>query len=804
MMNFASARVEESVASFCDYFDRVNYPVQPLSSETKAYFNTFFGGDGFVTFCNLLFGPYHETYRIDEEEMCWMDYANLSPSKGVAARLLGLIHPSSTFISAIEALSIPPATFAARLKSGWKNSTEARTSAFYSIDLPLSALFPQFFQLMGEPADANLHALPRSRCPPILLVPFWDPPVVTRKEASQQQVMTSLPCSPMGYFLLRLFLFGMRRVQRSGAEYVSEAKKVGLVSWLRRTKAMVFGAFYRSIPVEMPFYAQIVQSYIQVYVSAALPRHLGSKSSITDVAWTTNDVTATVLLLAPTLLAHRHLLQPASEETRFPCTNAETLAQVLSVVPLHTSMVYAISDDGGDSPFGDGGATAPLDFALATSSKAQTDLEHIRRTLYRNCLTVLREALLSLSLDPYCKAAHFTYCLELWAVLMNPFEKQQRTAPPQYVAHHFEAFSYLTADVLNMIVKSSFVCAMTEDSARVLKKCFLILSHDAVLSLLSDVNASQSSSISVADTVCRHFVLNWAGSDGNVRLLNLHGETTCNLAARAYVALEKAVAEDVSSVIRDEVRETLAFMERAFPRLPRFLETWRAPATALPKKSRGASTPAVTVVRPLSESEKRRFFKGGRVSQKAVLRGLRVPTHDGRVPGSHDTALQVSFSHESPSVVGFSRLLDAFFVFGLELWYSRLIPKCDRGHNLWLTYSRNYACVNHHHEPAIWECKICETVYGSCCRGLPSNNKDERLQRVNYAAGDVHQCCACGQVVPENSNLFFSPKAIDRVLCPDCASRPYQFHSCRWIASYTTWAMASVALLFFLLLYFLF
>ncbi|KAG5492276.1 hypothetical protein GH5_01193 [Leishmania sp. Ghana 2012 LV757] len=789
MMDFRDVAAEEQIRSFVKYFDRVNYPQQPLCAETKAFFGRFFGGNGFVSFCDSLFGPYYQKYSADDEEMCWMDYANLAPTKSLAVTLLGLIHPSSSFISTLEALSIPSGTFGSRLIKGWKKSTAARSASLYLLDLPLLALHPQFFKLVGEPADSNLYTLPRSRCHPILLVPFWDPPVVTRKETSQQQVMSSLPCLPMGYFLFRLLLFGMKRIQRNNADFLAWRKNANIVTRLWRAKENVHTAFYKKIPVDMPFYAQLLQSYIQIYVSAALPRHLCSKPCVSDISWTINDAVASILILAPELLARKELLLPVSEADRFSCKNPETLAQILFVVPLYTRMVYAMSEESSSSPFVDSSAITPLDYPVNSLSKSQNDLENICKTLYRNCLTVLRDCLLSLELEPYCRNAHFTYCLELWAVLMNPFEKQQKMAPPQYVAQHFESFGFITVDVLNMIVKSSFVYSVTEADAKVLKKCFLLMSQDPVVSLLAEINESQPSSHTLAEMLARHFVLNWIGGDGSIQLPNLHGSTTCSLAARAYVSLERLITEDATEVVRRELKETLSLMECIFPRIGQFLDMWRASEKVPIKSTNSMLVPAETVVRPLTESEKFCFFRGGKGNQKVFATGLLLPIRNGHVPGNRNSSLQASLRNEIPALLGLSRFLDALIEKCLEEYYSSVIPKCDDGHNLWLTYSKKYGCTHHAREPAIWECSICETVYGSCCRGLPFRANGEQLVSCSVASSAAQQCSVCGQVVPEDSRMFSFQHKSGTFFCPDCASRPFSVMSMRWIASYRTWAV---------------
>ncbi|KAG5492812.1 hypothetical protein JKF63_01392 [Porcisia hertigi] len=803
MVFFTDDNAEKHLQSLLDYFDRVNYPFQPLSAETKEFFGRYFGGHGLVNFCDLVFGPYYEKYHGDDGEMCWMDYANRAPTKSLAVALLGLIHPSSSFISTLEALSIPSPTFAARLKKAWKNSTEVRSTAFHLLDLPLSALHPQFFKLMGEPADTSLYALPRSRCHPILLVPFWDPPVVTRKETSQQQVMTSLPCLPMGYFLFRLLIFGMKRVRRNSADYLAYRKNSTVATWMWHAKDVIYSTFKKKIPVDMPFYAQLLQSYIQIYVSAALPRHLSSKTSIADITWTTNDAVASVLILAPELLAHREVVQPLRELDRFPCKNTESLARILSVVPLYTRMVYAMSEESSSSPFMDSTAVTSQDYPVSSSSKAQCDIENIRKTLYRNCLVVLRECLLSLELEPHFKSAHFLYCLELWAVLMNPFEKQQKMAPPLYVAQHFESFGFLVVDVLNMIVKSSFVHSMTEASAKVLKKCFLLMSQDAVGTLLGEINLSQPSSHTVAEMLTRHFVLNWIGNDGVIQLPNLHGNTTCSLAARAYVALEGLITDDTTEIMRGELKEILSLMNCVFPRLAEFRDTWCPLEKASVNSCKAASIPTPTVVRPLTESEKSLFFRGGKGNQKVFSKGLRFPIRNRRVPGNHNGAFQTSFRNELPALLVFSRYLDGFIEAILEKYYSSVIPKCDNGHRLLLAYSKNYVCTHHTREPAIWECTICETVYGSCCRGLPCRANGERLAPTNMPGNDAQQCIACGQVVSEDSYIFSSQREGGSYFCPDCASRPFRPPSLRWIASYQTWSILGVLSLFCILISFL-
>lgn len=803
MMDFRDVTAEKQIKGFSDYFDGIDYPAQPLDADSKVFFNTFFGCEGFIKLCDLLFGPYHDKYASDGKELCWMDYANIAPTQSVAVALSGLIHPNSAFITTLEALSVPSATFSARLKKGWKNAAEARLESFQFTDLPLSAIYPQSYQLMAEPADSNLYVLPRARVPPVILIPFWEPPVVTRKELSQQQILTSLPCSPMGYFIFRLLFFGMKRAQQHSASYLMQRRLTNLFSWVSHLKEVAYTALYKTVPIDMPYYTQLLQSYVQIYVTPSLPRHLTSKATLADVMWTTDDVVAALLVVAPSLLAHRQTQQPPDEMARFGCTNPESLAQIVSIVPLHTSMVYALLQKRGDSSTSESEIAVPSDFALSSTSKAQNDLENIRSTLLRNCLIILRECLLSFELEPHCKPAHFTYCLELWAVLMHPLDKQQRPMTSQHVLHHFEAFSFITIDVLNMLVKSSFCRSMNEESVNVLKKCFFLLSQNPVTTLLADIHASQASLRGLAEIVSRHFVLNWVGSDGNIHIPDLHGDTTCDLAARAYVLLEQSLAGDVSGQFKSDLRELLSFMTKVFPSILTHLETWRGAAKSSFSGAAASASRPIAITKQLSESDRSLFFKGAKATRRAFANNLRLPTRNGRVPGGHHPALQTSLRNEVPLLLGASRFLDALIVKGCQMYYSSLIPKCDMGHNLWLLYSKNYSCCNHPREAALWECALCETVYGSCCRGYPYRSNGERLMVCETSKVEGKQCSLCGQVVPEDCNLFYLEHDPGKFMCPDCASQPFRPLSTRWIASYTTWAVIIVAVVLYYVILFL-
>ncbi|KPA86475.1 hypothetical protein ABB37_00626 [Leptomonas pyrrhocoris] len=803
MMDFRDVTAENQIKGFSAYFDSINYPAQPLSAESKVFFNTFFGGEGFITLCDLLFGPYYDKGASDARELCWMDYANLAPTQSVATALSGLIHPNSAFISTLEALSTPSATFSARIKKGWKNAAEARLESFLYTDLPLSSVYPQSYQLMTEPGDSNLYVLPRSRVPPILLVPFWEPPVVTRKELSQQQILTSLPCSPIGYFVFRLFFFGMKRVKQYSGDYLAQRRRRNFFSCMWHLKEVAYASLFKTVPIDMPYYTQLLQTYTQIYVSPSLPRHLSSKATIGDVTWTTCDTVAALLIMAPSLLAHRQMKQPLDENTRFGCTNPESLAQITSIVPLHTSMVYALLQNRSDFPVQDSQFSVPPDFPLDASSKAQSDLESIGSTLYRNCLILLRECLLSLDLEPYCKSSHFTYCFELWAVLMHPFDKQQRPMASQHVLHHFEAFSFITVDVLNMLVKSSFCRSMNEESVKVLKKCFFLLSQDSVGSLLGDIHTSQTSPRSIADVVSRYFVLNWTGNDGNIQLPDLHGDTTCDLAARAYVLLERALSGDLSDQLKSDLREALSFMEKVFPNISTHLDAWRSAERSSFVASSSTSSRHVTIADRLSDSDRSLFFKGTKTHRKIFAKNIRLPTRNGRIPGGHHPALQTSLRNEIPLLLGVSRFLDAVTVKALAVYYSSLIPKCDNGHNLWLLYSKNYSCCNHPRETAIWECSLCETVYGSCCMGFPFRADGVRYLVCEASISDDKQCGLCGQVVPNDCSLFYPEHSRGIYVCPDCASQPFKAPSTRWIASYTTWATLVVAVMLYFVIVFL-
>jgi hypothetical protein len=792
MLDFRDVAAEKQIKGFSAYFDSVNYPAQPLSAESKVFFNSFFGSEGFITLCDLLFGPYYEKYSSDTKELCWMDYANVAPTQNVATALSGLIHPNSAFISTLEALSLPSTTFSARLKKGWKNAAEARLESFLATDLPLSTLYPQSYQLMTESADSNLYVLPRARVPPLLLIPFWEPPVVTRKEISQQQILTSLPCSPMGYFILRLFLFGMKRVRQRCCDYLIQRQYSNLFSRMLHLKELVHETLYRTVPSDMPYYTQLLQSYVQIYVSQSLPRHLSSKTTLADVTWTTCDTVAALLVVAPSLLAHRQSQQPLDENSRIACADPEALAQIVSIVPMHTSMMYALFQSRDDYPALESQDSVPPDFSLSAISKAQSDLENIRCTLYRNCLILLRECLLSFELEPHCKPAHFTYCLELWAVLMHPLDKQQRPLTYQHVTHHFESFSFITVDVLNMLVKSSFCRSMNEESVKLLKRAFSLLSHESVSSALSDVHESRTSARGVMESFCRQFVLNWAGNNGNVQVPDLHGKTTCDLAARAYVSLERSLTGDASDVLKSDLRETLSFMLEVFPGASEHLGKWRDAERSSFKRSAAGISRSVTVASQLSDRDRSLFFKGAKTSRKVVATNLRLPTRNGRVPGGHHPALQTSLRNEIPLLLGLSRFLDAAMMKCLEFYYSKLIPKCDKGHNLWLVYSKNYSCCNHPQEMALWECALCETVYGSCCRGLPCRSDGEQYLVCEASKTDDKQCTRCGQVALEDCNMFYPEHELRGFVCPDCASQPFKPLSMRWIASYSTWAVIVV------------
>lgn len=798
--------IVRELATFTNFYEALRLPLHP---DTKATVDSFFGrGGAFVLLCDKMFGKFVDVYYDDQPEMCWMDLANISPHSSLASALFRCIAPGTPFVNFLEATSMPSPTFAPKLRSGWKGAQASPTSSTktaaagaspgYVFDFPLSSFLQNYFRLLTESNDADLYAFTRNKIPGAMLVPFWEPPLMTRKEDSTHQILTSLPCSPLSYFILRLLVYTNRRSEKDGATVISRRPYRGLRSCIRYCEDTVAWVFNLLPPTDFPFSSGIVTAYVQMYVTRSLTQNLSSKISIEDVQWTTIDVAATLLITSSFLLSHRHAPQPVLENNRAAICEPSQLAPILVVTPFLTEMHIALHR-GADSAITREAlsASVPQNFSDDSVFKAGDDIICIAQTLYRNSIITLREAILSIDRYPHCRFMHFNSILELWLALMNPQWRGDDTRVGfNYISRHYEAYSFATVGVLKLAVKSTMVDTLNRTGVELFLRCLQQLEKPVFCGI---ADAVHNASVSRDDTlvlaaVKRNFVLNWADDAVSLSLMDIRNDEVCERAAQLFVILEQKCAADDLAELNDLFRSCMPALLRAFPGADQFLTKWRKggnTSTASGNaddstQSRRSSVDASSIGNAgrLTEEQKKDFFDGTRRRIARTCADARFPTLNGR--GYHLT-LQTCLYPEFPILVPPTRVLDAVIERVMEFYYTTWILKCDRGHSMDLLSTDRVACSNHPGGVAIWQCAICETTYGSCCRILPVLSDGTQLGMTKCPGGGA-LCWRCGESFAEGSVCFAPARSTHRVLCAGCASRPFKPFSTRFLASYQTWA----------------
>lgn len=805
-------QIVRQLVTFTKFYDGITLPLHP---DTKATVDAFFGKKGaFVLLCDKIFGKFIDAFYEDEPEMCWMDMGNIAPHSALAKALFRCISPGTPFINFLEAVSTPSPTFAYKVRSGWKGSKSSSTaeadkaavegaSQMYTADFPLSVFLQSSFRLLAESTEADLYTFTRSKIPSALLLPFWHPPLVTRTEESAQQVMTSLPCSPLAYFILRMLMYVVRRSEKDGGQVLSRRQHGGVRSRIRYCYDAVAWFFNRLPPTDFPFFNDIFTAYVQTYVTPALIKNLSSKLSIQDIQWTTSDVTATLLVCSSFVLSHRHVTQPLSENNRPPIYEPSQLAPVAVTLPFFTEMFIALHKGTGIARETLSPAAVPAGFSDDSVFKAADDVTFISQTLYRYSLIVLRETVMSLDGFPQCRLMHFNNALELWLTVMNPLWRVNGHVGLNYIARHYEAYSFITMGFLNLAVKSSMVGTLDRSGNELLAKCLTQLQDQQFTSLADAVHAASTTaeeSVTLG-LIKRNCVLSWGKDEGSFSRMDIRQEDVNDRAAQLFVMMERRCAMEENSYAADGCRECLTAVVSAFPGARDFLDKWRLRGTArqsakprVARHSRRASVDVSTAYssKCLTEEEKAKFFKGVKRHCERYSDKVRLPTNNGRVHGGHHPSLRSKMYLEFPFLIGPTGVVDAGIERLMEAYYSSWIPKCEVGHYMLLVDTDEYCCSAHAGQVGIWECLICEVVYGSCCRNLPMTSDGKQLSmKRNADAGAI--CSRCGEFFDLGRICFASPQQEQTVYCSVCASRPFKPWSTRFLAAYSTWAAVIVA-----------
>lgn len=725
------------------YFAKINHPTEPLHDETKAYLNRFFHGDGMIRLCDRIFGKYYYKHDL-ERRHCWMDLANRKPRGNVAAELFSLIAPGTPFINLLEAVSSPSPSFSRALKC--HRIVTSSEQMDYAIDFPLSSLYKHSLRFASDTDGSDFYHLPRSSCPPFMLIPFWIPPLVTRKEQSQNRVMTSLRMKPLPYFLTRMIFYLFMNADTARDVLYTDTDITG-------NPIVVFFKRLVRDDVEfqkMPFYLNIATAYIQFYASSICK--LNPMLELEDSAWSTRDTAAHVLLGYSNFLSSMCFSTVTVECRRGKPLSSLDAANIFATVPLLTELYLVVYRDAANSATNE--VNIPSEFSDSLFRTAG-DIMDPQLCLFRNCLIALREAMFTLREVTKCRMSAVLNILSLWKTLLNPLWRQGLFPCRGYIVAHIDAFLFIGVDVLSCLSMTNFFQTISADCATTLRECFEALSHDVVSSLFSELRSSSHSLGLKWNTV-----LNWRQEDGVTLLPSITDSSSGALVSRAYHAIRLKINDDkVQPLTKCELEKCISFISVLFPQSEQCVNN-----SGLQTSHPG-----------LNSTEK--YFYRDRKNHEAVTRLSRSGV-TRRSPFLNDI-----LRDEIPILARWVVVLECLLVSIQEAFFCNFIPTCANNHKLWLrTIADNTMCDTHPNKSVVWYCELCDVRYCSDCRPLPVSPKTRRPLQCTVTDG-LSNCNLCGCLF-DGESLIFSGDS--EAYCGSCASRPFVPWSLRWLASYRT------------------
>lgn len=749
--------VAHEIAHVSGYFEKINFPAQPLDKEAQEYFTKFFAIDGFIRLCDRMFGKYYFKHGSERHE-CWMDIANRNPKGNVAAELFKLLSPGSQFFLALEAFSAPDSSFSSNLKYEWKTDAEDLddTYAAHTIDFPLSALL-QSTKVLYESENADLYRLPRSSCPAFLFIPFWMPPVVTRTERSQGRILTSLRCKPLSYFFIRFIFYLFMATDAVGALLftTNDSERNGLINYLKKIVQP------EKKLLSFPFYNNLATAYIQYFVTPSIVRHIGSKKRLEDVSWSTGDICAGMLLCLSHFLSTRSFSDIDQEYRRGRQTDQTKLANIFGSLPLLSELHITISRD--SEQVQEFVSAAPPDFSVDSISRSCNDIYFVKRSLYRNCLIAIRETLLSLDDISKYRCLSITNIINLWKALVNPAWRDKLVPSQQYIIDHIEAYIFIVVDVLGCLAKSNFFHVINVSGATVLRETLEVLNCDVAVSTLNRLRNNYQFSSRLAE----NYVLNWKREDGSTQLPNIFSRECIPAVSRARRAIRsKMEIKGCSQPLKSELQKCLNEMSKLFPidvDDGSHIDITKELLFHTPSTGSQPDSPAI-------EKNKNKKYNSRLLENQRKSSFHWVPSPTCR--------------EEIPFLVGLSRLLDCVVINVQEVLYFSSIKRCINGHKMWLTELRGERCTLHGCNTAIWSCALCQTNYCADCKGFPM----QRGEVLDLNHTSCFSCSRCNKFISDRC-VSFKKSSTNCVYCSSCASRPFNPYSSRWIASYRTFTV---------------
>lgn len=882
-------------------FSRVVFPLRTSHYDTKVVLDLLLHKGHFLDICRLAFGPLQASaaggHRRKDSALHWMDIANFDPSSKQGELILNFLSPGGSLHAIMEHLSVPSSTFHSTLKKQWKdvvdvahNNNKPRGDSDEDLlsrtfDMPLSALCSFSRQVVTEARDVDLSTLSRDRVPPVMLIPFWHPPMVTREEPLSKQPQNSLPCSMLSYFLLRLLMFVGFRCSNDERRILSDEHRhvapwrVSLGEWFARVSDDPDRKISRAFPAVM----RLMTSYLEFYLKPSQQLHKSiSARSLHEIQWDLSTTMSQLLVHAPIGMWLRRLqVHVGHEAARGAIQDPPSLAALTALVPYMAIVVERIV----------GESSAHLSGGMPSSGVSQTatsamDICDITKSSFRNALIALRYATQSYPGITNCRPQHYEALFRLWrALVVVPPVTQTTSGVTGYVEaavlQRYEAYVYTFGDVMWMLANSECISVMTPTCARLLLDILLCYRTEGVARVLRDVSKhvhgiaslqaqgsaaprQAAGSAAFIEYLKQQLTLTWSRGDGQLVIMDLFNAEMRDLVSKAVMAvwrlcdadmanlIESAststgppkiasmltagfhatksgtqlVSRDVADTLMTVASELLAivpdarqpaellkadFLASPRPTQPSALDASLSNAVPGMGRMSGASK-APEGGDVISADERQGYLSG----KSAACRGsnlplnLRFSTHRGqrRIAQHNEPILR---SDEFPPMVAFSLVLDDAIELLKTAWHWSRMPRCHRGHLLWLMDDIGVRCNQHHDVPGVWECHTCNITFCSKCKPLPSTTgggSDDGEEMLSYSAMTPQAagravCDQCHVVFPnttciqgyaliarrQSDGVQESKKRLLRYLCAHCASRPFAPVTTRVIAAYSTcWA----------------
>lgn len=852
---------EQRIRTFDRYLSRLQPPLA-ASSEAPEIMAALTKNNYFISICDEAFGPLkpnnegmsRHAIEAAQNEYYWMDEANNSAEdSSICTALMRLLGPNGSLFSIMEQTSQPCSTFNTLLKGMWKGGSDRKAPAkaanaehqYRSTSLlPLPCLCDFSADILSENPDRDLAALPRERIIPLMLLPFWDPPVDSRTVVSRPPQTDSLQSTMLGYFLFRMFHWANVRCGHHGRHIITPPPPTTTETvnvWVDKLRSLVMGKEIVNRPStkSFHFFQRLVTEYIQHFVKASSFEAFHTKSYTQHSGkWTEREIMSLIMLQGPAGMWLHRSNRPISEYDRVRINDPNALALAAqSLWHLEASFVCLEGQVEGRGILSDS-----RDYGVL----ACADLMWPLRTCYRSCLIAVRTMAMSL---PFFQCADRPYrdLIRLWRAIITSPAEADTAAMSTYFFHHYEAFSVLLVEMLEMAQTRPFVEVSSAETMTLLRKALDEFNFDPIPSLLKSVTDLVAAKGKELDRIRKWNALDWSRSDGAPPpVIAPLGEEARNASGKLYLRfkswIESAKQENPASngkrvdessraalqakvTAMESVLETLqkvfvtvvadaeamkaqpsplrnraGFLGGGYP----FTPTMPAPA-AIPFPSKSNEVPsaqqpfipstryhdlaqlgdlASNGAKTMTPYERKEFLlakrNGFELSKSAKLR-----FGNGVITSASYDVLK---SHEIPVLIPVARFIDTVIDFVQYSIHTKKAVRCPRGHVLSLVGDSRLRCANHTMNRAVYECHSCRASYCESCSGPPAMGNGSKVRPCFPTVTGASCCDRCNTVFDSPNIIAYTfSKSGGRVWCANCVSRPWNPVSVRFIASRHTY-----------------